>query len=243
MRDDAFKTLGDTDHGRQRRPGHVPGLHGDSGSTVTDVNGPQIKRRIRGTYTVPCFLTNGCLPGGDHGPRRERPAAAKRHLSGQVHCIIPPVGLAGQGSPKLRPFVFGHGLLGNGDQVQGSINPDLAQEGAMIACATDEIGMASEDLPFVAGALTDFSNFSVVPDRLQQGLLDELFLARLMYHPGGLGTVPAFQDGDGIDPGGSSVIRTDHVYYMGASQGGHHGWPADRDLTGLHPVCTGGRRR
>jgi hypothetical protein len=149
-------------------------------------------------------------------------------------CIIPQIGLSGPAPPKLRPFIFGHGLVGTGDQVQGSINPNLAQEHAMIACATDEIGMASEDVGNIAAALIELSKFNVVPDRLQQGLINELFLARLMYHPGGLGTVPAFQDGDGVNPGGTSVIRTDHVYYMGASQGGIMGGP----LTAISPDFT-----
>jgi hypothetical protein len=231
MRDEAFATLGDTTMADNIAQGTAPAF---TVNQVTDVNGPMIKRRIRGTYTVPCFLTNGCQPGGVMDLDANGLPQRNGNYEAKFTCIIPQIGLSGPAPPKLRPFIFGHGLVGTGDQVQGSINPNLAQEHAMIACATDEIGMASEDVGNIAAALIELSKFNVVPDRLQQGLINELFLARLMYHPGGLGTVPAFQDGDGVNPGGTSVIRTDHVYYMGASQGGIMGGP----LTAISPDFT-----
>jgi hypothetical protein len=226
MRDEAFASLGDTTMGDNVRQGLSPAF---TVSNVADVNGSQTKRRVRGTYTVPCFLEPNCGPGGTMNLDENGLPQRNGDYQAKFTCIIPQVGLAGEGSPKLRPFVFGHGLLGAADQVQGSINPDLAQDHAMIACATDEIGMASEDVPQVVLALNDLSRFKVVPDRLQQGLLTGLFLARLMYHPDGLGTDPAFQDAEG-----ASVIRNDNVYYMGASQGGIMGGA----LTAISPDFT-----
>ena len=227
MRDEAFEALGDATMADETVQGTAPAF---TVSQITDVNGPQIKRRVRGTYTVPCFLAPDCEPGGTMDLDGNGLPQHNGDYEANFTCIVPQVGLTGPTPPKLRPFVFGHGLLGVADQVQGSINPDLAQDHAMIACATDEIGMAGEDVPQVIFALSELSRFEVVPDRLQQGLVNELFLARLMFHPGGLGTDPAFQDGDGINPG-ASVIRTDHVYYMGASQGGIMGGA----LTALSP--------
>jgi hypothetical protein len=232
MRDEAFETLGDTTMADNIVQGTAPAFTVTPGQ-VTDINGPNIKRRIRGTYTVPCFLTNGCQPGGVMDLDENGLPQRNGNYQAKFTCTIPQVGLAGPAPPKLRPYIFGHGLVGTGDQVQGSINPNLIQEHAMIACGTDEIGMASEDLGSIAAALTELSDFDVVPDRLQQGLINELFLARLMYHPGGLGTVPAFQNGDGFTAG-DSVIRNDHVYYMGASQGGIMGGP----LTAISPDFT-----
>ncbi len=228
MRDEAFKVLGDSTMADQTVQGDAPAFVVDQ---VSDVDGPQIKRRVRGTYTVPCFLSPDCEPGSTMDLDSGRLPQRNGDYEAKFTCIVPQVGLSGVTPPKLRPFVFGHGLLGAADQVQGSINPDLAQDHAMIACATDEIGMASEDVGAVVGALSELSQFDTVPDRLQQGLLNELFLARLMFHPDGFGTDPAFQDGDGVTPGGDSVIRTDDVYYMGASQGGIMGGP----LTALSP--------
>ena len=77
-------------------------------------------------------------------------------------------------------------------QVRGQYQQDLANDHGFILCATDEIGMASEDLPNTAGILTDLSDFPELADRLQQGLLNELYLGRLMIHPAGFGSAPAF---------------------------------------------------
>jgi len=227
MRDEAFEELGDTSMADNVRQGASPAF------TVIDQpssGNPQVERRVRGTYTVPCFLEPDCEPGGVMDLNANDLPQRNGDYEANFECIIPPSGLNGPDPANLRPYVFGHGLLGTASQVNGSINPDLADDHDMIACATDEIGMASEDLPRVAVALTELSSFPVVPDRLQQGLLNELYLARLMYHPGGLGSHPAFQDNNGTDPG-ESMIRTDHVYYMGASQGGIMGGP----LTALSP--------
>ena len=46
-------------------------------------------------------------------------------------------------------------------------------------------------------------------------MLNQLFLARLMIHPNGFVSDPAFQDDCG-----NPVIDTSHVYYDGNSQGG-----------------------
>ena len=54
-------------------------------------------------------------------------------------------------------------------------------------------------------------------DRLQQGVLNTLFLGRLLLHPAGLAANPAFQTA------GKPVIDTSHLYYDGNSQGGIEG--------------------
>jgi hypothetical protein len=231
MRDEAFAELGDTTMADQIVQGDAPDF------VVTNVNSESNSRRVRGTYSVPCFLTGGsrggqpidCGPGGVM--ELDEDGMPKRFGSYEANfdCMIPNSGLT-PGASNLRPYVYGHGLVGTASQVRGGVNGPLTQEHGMVACATDEIGMASEDLPEIAEALGELSQFKVVPDRLQQGLLNELFLARLMFHTGGFGTHPAFQDGNGTTAG-DSVIRNDHVYYVGASQGGIMGGP----LTALSP--------
>jgi hypothetical protein len=53
--------------------------------------------------------------------------------------------------------------------------------------------MAGQDLlAAVIPALTNLTDFPKVADRLQQGLLNELFLARVMFHPEGFVSHPAF---------------------------------------------------
>jgi hypothetical protein len=81
------------------------------------------------------------------------------------------------------------------------------------------VGGGKSDVFLVLNSLNNLSGFHRVPDRLQQGLLNELFLARLVVHPDGLSSHPAFQDGDGTIPG-QPVMRSDEVFYEGVSQGG-----------------------
>ena len=57
--------------------------------------------------------------------------------------------------------------------------------------------MATTDVPNVATILTDLSHFNTLADRVQQGMLNFLYLGRLMIHPDGLSTDPAFQDDTG----------------------------------------------
>jgi hypothetical protein len=230
MRDRAFAELGDTTMADRLIQGDAPAF--TVTSQPTNNLGPKVARQITGTFTVPCFLTKGCAATGEMTLGDDGLPTRQGNYQANFQCIIPPVGLQGPTPPKLRPFIYGHGLLGDAIEVVLSpVSQSLAQDHQSIACATNEIGMdISDRILVVPPALQDMSKFNQLADRLQQGLLNELFLARLMYHPDGLGTHPAFQDGDGTSPG-ESVIDTDDVYYVGASQGGIMGGP----LTALSP--------
>ncbi len=89
---------------------------------------------------------------------------------------------------------------------------------AMMYCATDWFGMASADVPNAVIALNDLSRFPVLTDRVQQGELDFLYLARLMVHPQGLSSNTAFHFASG-----TSFIDTRQAFYDGNSQGGIYG--------------------
>jgi hypothetical protein len=199
-------------------------VQGNSPSfTVTGVDeftvgeDPKVAREITGTYTVPCYLRPSCAPGGRFAlsgnglPTRNGDYAAK------FDCIVPRVAV--DGTPAtVRPSLYGHGLFGTMSQVHGQYQKDLADDHGFILCATDEIGMASEDVGNTVGILGDLSDFPELADRLQQGLLNELFLGRLMIHPAGFSSDAAFHaDGTLSTP---SVINTERLFYDGNSQGG-----------------------
>lgn len=229
MRNRAFAELGDTNLGDQIVQGSAPQFTIDS---VQVLPTGDIARKIKGHYTVPCFLEPSCGPGGTMNLDANGLPSRNGNYTANMECIVPRVAVQ-PGAEKTRPMVFGHGLFGDASGVNGGPNPPLAQKG-MTICGTDEIGMSNSDVVQVmTSALQNLSHFNVLADRLAQGLINELFLARLMYHPNGLGTAPAFQDGDGFTAG-QSLIKTDHVYYMGASQGGIMGGP----LTALSPDFT-----
>jgi hypothetical protein len=73
------------------------------------------------------------------------------------------------------------------------------------------------DVPNVATILHDVSNFPTLADRVQQGMLDFMYLGRAMIHPQGFETNEAFQL-----PGGRGSIfdGTHRLFYDGNSQGG-----------------------
>jgi hypothetical protein len=113
-----------------------------------------------------------------------------------------------------RGIVNGHGLLGSAAEVNSF--GALANQGNSVICGTDEIGMSTSDLPNVAAILVELGKFPTLADRLQQGVLNLQFLARLLKDPHGFASSPAFQAGAAHTP----VIKTGEVFFNGNSQGG-----------------------
>ena len=64
MRDDAFAELGDTDLDNGALEGASPGFAVGAVDEFTPAQDPEVARRIRGTFTVPCYLAPDCAPGG-----------------------------------------------------------------------------------------------------------------------------------------------------------------------------------
>ena len=156
---------------------------------------------------------------GDGGPGSSLALSAAglpiwqgKNLVAPFQCTIPPSALTTTAAP--RGAVYGHGLLGDYGEVNSSIVREMAQRYVMTYCATNEIGMAEEDVGNAVKILGDLSTFNTLADRLQQGLLNELFLARLMVNAGGFVSHPAFQRDDG-----SPLIDRTQLYYDGNSQG------------------------
>ena len=81
-------------------------------------------------------------------------------------------------------------------------------------CATDWAGMSASDIPNAIAVLQDFSKFPSLADRLQQGILNTLYLGRLLAHPQGFAANTAFQG-----TGGRLLLDTSHLYFDSNSQG------------------------
>jgi hypothetical protein len=212
IRDDAFASLGSA----------APTFTVDS---VTDgAATDRIARTVQGSYLVPSYLTNGGAPGSrfnyagslDGLPTRAGTVAVQRAT---FTCKIPrSTGVNGTDPAAVKPArlsLYGHGLLGGQSEVGAGNVQKMADENNFVFCATDWIGMATEDVPNVATILADMSNFPTLADRAQQGFLNFLFLARLMKHADGFAADAAFQG-----PGGKPVIDPSDVFYDGNSQGG-----------------------
>jgi hypothetical protein len=229
MRDAAFAQLGDTNLADGVPQGSSPSF--EVTSVQNEPNPGEIARRVKGTFQVPCYLFPNCGPGGTMHLDAGGAPIQNGTWTANFDCIIPDsvtTGPAGTG----RPSLYGHGLFGSASEVASGPQRSLSQAHGIVQCATDEIGMSASDVPVAAAALQNLSLFPAIPDRLQQGLLDELYLGRAMISPSGFTTDPAFhQDGT---TGSGSVLDTSNLYYNGNSQGGIMGGA----LTAVSPDFT-----
>ena len=141
-------------------------------------------------------------------------------ISARYTCEIPRAAYEGV-NPPARAALYGHGLL------QGRIaltydhpggRSELAHNYNTMFCAIDWFGFAQGDLPNILLTLLDLSNFGIVPDASQQGMLNWMFLARAMLHPDGFASHPAFRRTG--NPEAPVTFDRRDVFYYGNSQGG-----------------------
>jgi hypothetical protein len=236
IRNDGFAQLGDQNLSDLTVQGSAPTY------TVTKVQDFQpcdpsgcqsgqddkIARQVEGRFVVPCYLNApGCPPGSEFAfaPGSTVPQRIPGNTdAADFICIIPRSAVDG-GVRPARPGLYGHGLFGTAGEVDAGNVKSMANEHDFVFCATDWTGMAEEDLPNAFGALADLSRFPSIPDRMQQAYLNFMYLGRLMIHPGGFDSDPAFQFG------GTPVIDRTRLFYDGNSQGGIEGGA----LTALAP--------
>jgi hypothetical protein len=78
----------------------------------------------------------------------------------------------------------------------------------MVFCGTDWWGLTQEDEPFAATVVSNLNLFGVIVDRLQQAVLNTLFLGRLIISPQGFASNADFQVGGGRRLTGEAVVRS-----------------------------------
>jgi hypothetical protein len=214
IRDDAFRALGDRDLADLRVAGAPPSFAVTRVTELTPAENPEIRRRVEGTIEVPCYLDlPGCPPGSRY---RLGPDGLPLRTPGNVHqanfvCNVPrSVTSAAPG----RISLYGHGLFGGAGEVNSVSRGPIATQHRVVLCATDWIGMSSADIPNTITILGDLSRFPTLADRLQQAMLNFLYLGRAMIHPDGFAAHPAFRDAAG------PLLDTRRLFYAGGSQGG-----------------------
>ncbi len=210
MRDDAFSRLGDA----------APSF------TVTEIEldlDDRVARRISGTFKVPLYMEAEGVSGARLAYGDDDLPKNTGTYTAAFRCIVPHAAFAGPdgATVRSRPSVYGHGLLGSEREVSAGNVRSMANEHGFVFCATKWIGMSEEDIGNAVGILGNLSGFPTLADRCQQGILNTLFLGRLMIHPEGLGSDEAFQGSDG-----ASVIDPSELFYDGNSQGGIMGGAA-----------------
>ncbi len=181
-------------------------------------DGGLIARQIAGIYTVPNFLT------GDGGPGQRfylppNVKATSDWLPGQNGILeVPfvcniPASVVRAGNYPVHLVQYGHGLLGSHFEIDAGNVRRMANEHDVIFCATKWAGMSEDDIGNAAATLGEMGNFPTMADRLQQGVLNQIALGRLMRTDNGLLVDRVFDVVKG-------TIDLSHLDYDGNSQGG-----------------------
>ena len=110
-------------------------------------------------------------------------------------------------------MIYGHGIFGSHTQVTNGRWQAQAGTYNMVVCGTTTIGYSDSPATILAN-FQEVTRVQNQADRSQQGLLNTLFLGRLMIHGQGLVSDPAFQT-----PGGDPAIDGSALFYTGQSQG------------------------
>ena len=171
-----------------------------------DADGSPI-RRVRGTYQVPLFLTEG---GGAEAvlarDAQGRPARQGAYAA-PFTLILPACAIANRPAPLL---VYGHGLLGSGESAVTDDNARLSDL-CMAVVGTDWTGLSESDVPTAIRALTDVNRFPRITDKLMQAIVNTVVLVRFAR--------TALAADESASEDGEAVIG-DEVYYYGNSLGG-----------------------
>jgi len=205
MRDDALSRAGDR------------GI----GCTVTrvdeDVN-TEVWRRVRGTFTVPNYMTTeyeGSI--AKRGPDGEVTFNGMAEAPFEVDIPYSVRDAVLAGDPPRPGLMYGHGLLGTARQVgSGGTRVALARL-SMVGFGTDFWGLSEPDSGyFVNEVMTQWGNFDAVGERLMQGAINSVVLARSFRG------VCADLDELKVDDGGTMkpLLSPTETYYYGISQGG-----------------------
>jgi hypothetical protein len=252
IRNRGLADLGDNTPGDGNMQGNAPAFTVTSVLTKDDPTNPlnngheaQNFREVTGTYQVPCFLSSGCSngsgvyqPGGHFNLDSNGNPQQNGTMTARFTCNIP-LSAVTETSPgsgvwnldqQVRPSMYGHGLFGDYTEVHTTDVRTLGNDHGVLTCATDFTGMMEDDVGTAALALQDLSKFQPLPDGLQQGFLNFIYLGRLLMYSDGFSSNSAFQDN-----GSQSLI--DHasgLYYYGNSQGGIAGGA----LTAVEPDIT-----
>jgi hypothetical protein len=178
---------------------------------VVDDPDEYLARLIVGEFEVPTFLTkdSAIVYDEDHHPVQQEAQWFPFAM------LIPKKAKLGAALPLA---VFGHGIFGSGIKYldggwEATITHPMAEAGGAILIATNWIGLSEGDKDLIiAKIVPDLNGLSVVTDRLQQSLINNLTLTELAI--GTLSKDPA------VKVGQNDLIDPTKVYYHGVSLGG-----------------------
>ncbi len=199
MRDDAKARVGDSG------PPYVI----DTVEEYTVEENAHTWKRVYGRMTVPLYTE---LDGPDTMLTRDDAGMPTYNGETEVpFTIIVP--RTAQTEPRaLKLLQYGHGLLGDQDEVHGGYLAEVADRYGYILFAVNWTGMEGDDSgPISLMILEDLSRFAMIPERSQQGFLE--FAAAVWMMQG------AMAEDDAMKADGTALIDPSEVYYYGNSQG------------------------
>ncbi len=182
-------------------------LIGEEDCTVEDP--PHIGRSLRGTMTVPLYLTSW-----DPGSNLTRDDDNMPFYNGDVDVSFTvriPCSLINE--PRAGLLVqYGHGLLGSQSEVNTGWLSEVADRYGWVLFATDWTGMKDDDVMIIMDEIgSGMSNFATVPERLHQGILEHLMAAAAMTGAGASDPLMAEE--------GTALYDPDSLVFYGNSQG------------------------
>ncbi len=185
-------------------------------TAVTPNSDDNIALQIEGTYTVPNYLTADGSPGNSFFYSSNTIDSLPQQNGTVESPFVCNISVATMnGTEPAHLVVYGHGLLGDHKEIDAGNVRAMSNEHNVVHCATKWAGMSEDDVGNAVATLGEFGKFKTIADRLQQGVLNQIFLGRLMTRAGGLGDDPNFQRADG-----TPIIDSSHLDYDGNSQGG-----------------------
>lgn len=228
MRDQAFTWLDTVES--------TPGLETFTVDTedINDCNvaGTLIWKHVGGTFQSPLFLDGQPVQTGVQFLNVDaNDVPVQNGFMDAPYDISIPCSIWDAGTPN-RPIVLGHGIFGTGEGMVAYVPPLKAQweDWDYIAGGTDWIGLSdrrddTSDVGWIGANIvgvlnSKFNNFPAFPDRLRQGMLNQLVLAKMM-KLGLFNRNAAFDHplgGGGVFPGPG-----EDMYYYGISLGGIEG--------------------
>ncbi len=174
-------------------------------------------RLAQGKFTLPNFLAD------DRDFVLDAEGTPVRQGNADVYYLaMVPESLHDAPAGSAPVIVFGHGIfaspyiyLGKDDDPESVLA--LADRLGAIMIGTKWRGLATDDMPAGLEVANDFGKFSLITDKLTQGVGNTAGLARLAHT--GFVDAPFFEASDG----GGSLVDPDRIYYMGISLGGIEG--------------------
>ena len=204
MRDDAFAAVG----------AKGPELTVTDVQTFTVDQDVDIAMEVTGTMHVPSFLES--VNKGDHdvvflhrGPDglpvqtgwADRPfylRIPRSALNGKPHGLVE----------------YGHGLNGNAQEVETGYLGKIANTSNLMFFACHMTGMSQFDLASIINGINTVDEFPTMPEKLHQGMVEYLLLARAMRER--LADLQVIKDN-------KITVNKDELFYFGNSQGGIYG--------------------